>query len=168
MSDPGSREFLIEKFGQEKADFLLARLEAQRRRAQERKTEDWSGRRFDLLVVEERAGETANLEPTWLCLCDCGQRVIVDAESLDCGSVGSCGCRNRHEGAKTVSYEDWRDAVRKRDKHTCQQCGRKAKHGLHAHHIKPWNDCPEGRFDVDNGITLCERCHSEAHVKERR
>ena len=55
----------------------------------------------------------------------------------------------------------WRKAVLNRDGHRCQQCG--ATERLHAHHVKEWAKYPDLRFDVDNGLTLCEDCHTEKH-----
>jgi len=34
---------------------------------------------------------------------------------------------------------------------------------LQAHHIKPYELFPDQRGDVDNGVTLCSRCHWEVH-----
>lgn len=58
-------------------------------------------------------------------------------------------------------YIEWRKAVYERDNFKCQECG---KHGrLEAHHIKPWHSHPLLRFDINNGITLCEECHKAKH-----
>jgi len=62
----------------------------------------------------------------------------------------------------STEYKNWRKLVFIRDKYTCRECsiiGDK----LNAHHIKPWAKFPELRFEVDNGITLCEECHRELH-----
>lgn len=61
------------------------------------------------------------------------------------------------------SHHKWVNAVMSRDKATCQHCGA-TEVELHAHHIKSFKDYPELRFDVDNGITLCYRCHWNLHT----
>ncbi|WP_261532714.1 HNH endonuclease [Burkholderia multivorans] len=55
----------------------------------------------------------------------------------------------------------WRRAVLMRDGHQCVRCG----HGqeLHAHHIARWADAPHLRTSVDNGETLCRKCHEQEH-----
>lgn len=59
-------------------------------------------------------------------------------------------------------YIAWRKAVFSRDNFTCQRCG---VHGgkLEAHHIQSWASHPEGRFDIENGMTLCADCHAQEH-----
>lgn len=59
-------------------------------------------------------------------------------------------------------YKAWRDAVFKRDDYRCVCCGRHHRR-LEAHHLKNFSSYPEGRFDVDNGATLCVECHSPAY-----
>lgn len=58
-----------------------------------------------------------------------------------------------------------REAVYKRDKYTCQDCGAKSQKGrpvvLNAHHIKPFSQFPELRFDLENIVTLCVECHKK-------
>lgn len=67
--------------------------------------------------------------------------------------------RNR---PRNRDFELWRTLVFKRDDYTCKKC--KTKGGtLCAHHIKPWLDFLEARFDKDNGITLCNGCHLLFH-----
>lgn len=60
-------------------------------------------------------------------------------------------------------YRDWRRAVFQRDKYTCQLCGDCRGGNLRAHHIRMYSVFPELRYDVDNGITLCETCHKKVH-----
>ena len=67
-----------------------------------------------------------------------------------------------------IEYRKWRETVFARDNWTCQMCG--ARSGkeyiyLNAHHIKGWTKFPEIRYDIDNGITLCKRCHLLIHKK---
>lgn len=53
----------------------------------------------------------------------------------------------------------WAMAVKRRDQFTCQRCGLTSKSGMHAHHLWSFRDYPEKRYDVENGVTLCRRCH---------
>lgn len=59
----------------------------------------------------------------------------------------------------------WSTAVKERDGRQCQHCG-STKH-LHAHHIKQQAMFPELALDLDNGITLCKRCHVLEHRRLR-
>ena len=79
---------------------------------------------------------------------------------------------NNWQGGKTSKNQiirhrkemrEWRTAVYERDNYTCQECGDRSSKGnqvtLNAHHLKPFSQYPELRFDVDNGQTLCAPCH---------
>jgi len=57
---------------------------------------------------------------------------------------------------------EWIKAVYEIDGHTCQKCLVKGGE-LEAHHIFPWALFPKLRFEVENGITLCEKCHKYYH-----
>jgi hypothetical protein len=59
------------------------------------------------------------------------------------------------------AYRNWRNLVFIRDGFTCKTCGCKEINKLHPHHILPWEECLEKRFDIDNGITYCISCHAK-------
>lgn len=67
----------------------------------------------------------------------------------------------------TKEYKDWRKSIYLRDDYTCQCCGDRSCTGhhveLHAHHKYNWEDYKEKRYDITNGITLCDKCHYEFH-----
>ena len=56
-------------------------------------------------------------------------------------------------------YIIWRNRVFERDNYTCQKCGDSNGGNLEAHHKLPFAYFPESRFDVNNGQTLCKKCH---------
>ena len=74
---------------------------------------------------------------------------------------GGISLLNDHRDS--AQYKAWRQAVYERDHYRCVICGSKEK--LNAHHIKSWKEYPELRYDVNNGITYCEKCHIEWHKK---
>lgn len=66
---------------------------------------------------------------------------------------------------KSVEYYEWRRLVKKRDGYKCQHCGSNKK--LNAHHIQFFSENPELRYELSNGITLCEPCHMAEHKRLR-
>jgi len=65
---------------------------------------------------------------------------------------------------KSEEYTQWRISVLTRDSFMCRECG--SHSNLYAHHILPRRDNPELIFVIDNGITLCKRCHEKTFWKE--
>jgi hypothetical protein len=68
-------------------------------------------------------------------------------------------------------YMTWRTAVFERDNYTCQECGAHSGNGhavvLEAHHIHRFAEYSDERFDVDNGKTLCKKCHDKTKGRRR-
>lgn len=64
----------------------------------------------------------------------------------------------RQKAMGRVEYKEWRRKIFERDNYTCQICGEKGKR-LNADHILSWKDYPDLRYDLDNGRTLCVKCH---------
>lgn len=61
-------------------------------------------------------------------------------------------------------YRKWRSDVLERDG-KCVECG--CTENLVAHHIKEFALYPLLRFELDNGITLCDECHKRLHKEAR-
>jgi len=67
-------------------------------------------------------------------------------------------------------YAIWRTAIFERDHYTCQECGDSTGGNLEAHHIHEFAKYPDERFVVDNGKTLCVKCHDKMkprHINAR-
>ena len=62
-------------------------------------------------------------------------------------------------------YNTWRREVYERDNYTCQVCGDNKGGNLNSHHLNSYNSNKEQRTDLNNGITLCEKCHKKFHNK---
>lgn len=65
----------------------------------------------------------------------------------------------------TREYRVWRAQVIMRDKR-CRVCGSMEKRA--AHHINHGTYFPEQRYDVNNGVTLCGKCHMNYHCNYHR
>lgn len=135
------------------------------------------GKRFGRLTVLKLTTKIG--ESRWLCKCDCGKEIIVKGSYLTTGDTRSCGCLKiekmsgennlKWRGGITpenvrirtsIEYRLWREAVFARDNWTCQKCGQRGGN-LFAHHIKSFSKFPETRFAIDNGDTLCIKCHEK-------
>ena len=64
----------------------------------------------------------------------------------------------QHMARNNTYYKEWKDKVFKRDNYTCQCCGKRGGN-LNAHHLYNFAEYEDLRYDVENGITFCERCH---------
>ena len=86
----------------------------------------------------------------------------------------------------TRHYDNWRFSIFKRDNFQCQECFKYSKSDINAHHIKQFSllikdflseysqfspvedketltrlsESYKPFWDIDNGVTLCEGCHS--------
>ncbi|QIG62518.1 HNH endonuclease [Sporosarcina phage Lietuvens] len=112
-------------------------------------------------------------------ICKCGERSAISLNNMLAGK-GCYKCRNKKiaELKKDPNITDeerlhrrnvpeirvWRSAVYERDQYTCQCCTEKGGR-LNAHHILNYADHRGVRFEVSNGITMCEECHVNFHKK---
>lgn len=117
----------------------------------------------------------------WVCECECGETTIVATTHLKSGNTKSCGClkyrigedspiynsnltpEDRINRRKIPGYSAWVQEVFKIESYTCQKCGDDRGGNLIAHHIESYNNNPELRTEISNGITFCEACHKDFH-----
>lgn len=72
----------------------------------------------------------------------------------------------KSNGRRGVKSRTWSKNIIERDGNKCTKCGSAEK--LHAHHIVPWNESEDLRFDLDNGITYCKSCHTKEELKNKK
>jgi hypothetical protein len=71
--------------------------------------------------------------------------------------------KERLEARKYNDYYKWRKKVYERDNYTCQSCNDDSGGNLVAHHLESYRTNENLRTSVENGITLCEKCHKLFH-----
>ena len=135
------------------------------------------------LTILKRIGVEGK-ETFWECSCKCGKLTTVSNSNIASKKTRSCGClfkemvgdnhpnynfRLTEKEREKHRYElggnngkCWRQDVFKRDNYTCTVCGQIGGK-LNAHHLDGWNWCVDKRYDVKNGMTLCQECHSGFH-----
>ena len=62
----------------------------------------------------------------------------------------------------SAEYKQWRLSVFTRDGWKCKKCNVKGGK-LNAHHIFNFSEHKELRFNTDNGIIFCKKCHNKFH-----
>ena len=67
------------------------------------KFQDLTGQRFGRLLVVKRNENNKNGDAMWLCLCDCGNKIIVRGCDLRRGSTQSCKCLQKELSANRLT-----------------------------------------------------------------
>lgn len=101
---------------------------------------------------------------------------IAHALTLRTGELASNwkgGVSSKDKLARTnIAYKAWKLSVLQKDGFKCVECdveqGRVcpccgSKTILHAHHVVPFSEAPELRYEVSNGVSLCGQCHWKSH-----
>jgi len=63
------------------------------------------------------------------------------------------------DNSSPINLRQWRLQILQKDNYICQLCGLQNRQKLLAHHIKDKKLFPTLIYDINNGITLCTRCH---------
>lgn len=136
------------------------------------------GKVFGKLTIIEYGGYIdSSYGHSFSCKCECGNIKNYSLYNLKGENSKSCGCiRLEFYGTTTDEYEKWinqlerkrftrsdvRIQVIKRDNGKCYLCKCESD-WYEVHHIEPWKNTKELRFESDNLITLCWNCHFLAH-----
>ena len=81
---------------------------------------------------------------------------------------------NNWQGGKTPrdkhylshpEYRKWRMGVFYRDNSKCKIANQDCQGRLEAHHILGWSSHPELRYQINNGIALCQAHHPRKELK---
>lgn len=124
----------------------------------------WSCRGRVVFICEgcEKEIITIKCRPRKYCSRECAHMNMVGEKA---GRYKDGQSLYRDRARMACELKQWRESVFKRDKYTCQNC---KNHGvkIHAHHIKFWAEYPQFRFQLSNGLTLCENCHGKIHGKD--
>jgi hypothetical protein len=61
-------------------------------------------------------------------------------------------------------HKRWKQKVIERDDFTCSKC--KTRGGrLIGHHLNSYHANEDERYNIDNGVTMCPKCHTKFHVE---
>ena len=65
-------------------------------------------------------------------------------------------------------YKQWMLSVKNRDSWRCRIANQDCDDRLEVHHILPWREFVELRYEINNGITLCHAHHPRNRAEEKR
>lgn len=93
------------------------------------------------------------------------------AEHMRSINIGKFGPLNRNwnhslselerRKRKSGDTKTWSKKIRNIFNNKCFLCDSMEK--LNAHHLMNYKDYPELRYDINNGVCLCQKCHKEFH-----
>ena len=105
----------------------------------------------------------------------CGLEFFVSACRKDLAKYCSHRCYSYSLIVETktdtrvhLAYKKWKSAVHRRDEYMCRIGNKDCEGILEAHHILRWSEYPELRYEVNNGITLCEYHHPIKRDEEKK
>lgn len=76
-------------------------------------------------------------------------------------------CKKQEERNNSL-YKNWVSRIKKRDRWTCKINNQDCSGYCEVHHILSWSAYPELRYEVNNGITLCQGHHPRKRADEQR
>ena len=114
--------------------------------------------------------KATNIKTNWICSCKRYIRktyweIKTRPKCYNCWLEKVTKPKEFHHKRKDHSgslYRNWTIKIFEKYNFTCQKCKIRGKN-LNAHHIFTWKEHPNLRFNIENGICLCEKCHSQKY-----
>ena len=76
--------------------------------------------------------------------------------------------RKKNDERNDPAYVYWAKTVKLRDGWKCSFSNDMCSGNIIAHHILPWRDYPEERYNVNNGISVCNYHHPRKRSEEEK
>jgi len=162
------------------------------------KPENLIGKKFDRLTVIKLIGKNKHKQFIWECLCNCGNKTIVNTYRLKAGKVKSCGClrtettikrslkhghNKRNKRSKT--YATWAHMIQRCFDKNCKEyeyygkrkitvCNRwnPKKGGSFENFLKDMGECPGKGYSLDkinnDGDYYEKNCHWATNKQQQR
>lgn len=118
------------------------------------KFKDLTGQRFGRLVAVCRV--IINRRTMWLCVCDCGKKNHIRADSLTSGVAKSCGCFKRDSAANRMATFNirYREKIKKNRETGIKKCAS-------CKSIKRINEFRKRINSVDGLQSHCKSCEKK-------
>ena len=150
--------------------------------------DEYLGHKKSASEIASDNGVTENAIFFWLCKHKIPRRTVSQVRAIKHWGAsgpnnpmfGRCGSKHPNwingatpERQRVYAQSFWRELVKhvyKRDGYRCARCGKghTRENKLHAHHVKPWGSHPESRLDLENLVTVCNKCHWWIHSNENK
>jgi len=76
-------------------------------------------------------------------------------------------CKKNNE-RNDSAYQQWVRKIKNRDNWKCKINNKDCSGYCEVHHILSWSKYPELRYNINNGITLCQAHHPKKRAEEKR
>jgi len=140
---------------------------------------DLVNQRFGRLSVSQKDHVGERGRTFWLCKCDCGNEIIVKANSLTSGKTVSCGCRRaetieefktrfvKHGMRNTATYNAWRNMnTRCRNKNRAQYKDYGGRGIIVCERWKTFKNFYADMGDIPTGLSLDRKDNNGNYCKE--
>lgn len=95
-------------------------------------------------------------------------KIRSSGENSPCYIKDRTKLKTGREKSYDTQYKYWMRKVKNRDLWKCKMANEDCKGKLEAHHILDWENYPELRYDINNGITLCHAHHPRGRDNEAK